>query len=163
MTVRHSFVEHFGEDQATKIEEASLTHMQSSNVAHKEDKWGSDPFQYHLLACIGSDCFTVQKNRDYHGITIPLEELRAWVLEFGDLHAFEGDLPDYLALFVGAYNSWINWEKAGVEPPADMAENDAELNRWRSMSMDEALEEMKRMAEEMMGSLNDHGDFEGEH
>jgi hypothetical protein len=28
--------------------------------------------------------------------------------------------------------------------------------------MDEALGEMKRMADEMMGTLNEHGDFEGE-
>lgn len=156
MTVRHSFVEHFGEEQAVKVEESALTHMRDVSESHKNDKWGDDPFQYHLLTCIAFDCFTKPMNREYHGITVPLDELKAWVLEYGDLYSYAGDIPDYLALMVGQYNTWINWEKAGAEPPANMASGEAELDRWRSMTASESMIEMTRLAQEI---LTDHGDY----
>lgn len=156
MTVRNSFVDHFGEEQASKVEESALMHLSHVSEGHKHDKWGDDPFQYHLLTCIAFDCFTRDKNRKYHGITVPLEELKAWALEYGDLYLYRGDIPDYLALMVGAYHPWINWKKAGEEPPANMEENESELNRWREMSFPESINEMHRLAQEILGN---HGDF----
>ena len=106
MSVRESYSLHFGEDEALRIEEASLGHLEGVGPEHKEDKWGADPFQYHLLMCIGFDCFT-PKLAKYHGITVPLEEARQWCLAYGNLAQFAGDIPDYLALMSGAYNDWI--------------------------------------------------------
>lgn len=162
MTVRDSYVEHFGEDQATKVEESALGHMRSVSDSHRDDSWGTDPFRYHLLACISFDCFTVEKNRVYHGITVPLADVRAWALEYADLHEHDGDIPDYLGFMVGAYYPWINWERAGTTPPDHWKDAESDLKEWRDKSPQEALDEMKRLAEEMIGTLNDHGDFEGE-
>jgi hypothetical protein len=119
MTIRTSFVEHFGEENATKIEEAALMHMAEGPLpvpsVHAKDDWGPDPFRYLFLTCIARDCLT--RWREWHGIKVEYEDLLAWSLEHADLHAHEGDLPDYMAALAGAYNPWINWAKAGDTEP----------------------------------------------
>ena len=162
MTIRDSYVEHFGEEQATKVEESALTHMRDVSAGHREDSWGSDPFRYHLLACISFDCFTVEKNREYHGITVPLDDVRAWALEHADLHLHDGDIPDFIAFTIGVYYSWIDWDKAGTSPPEHWRDAEAEIQVWRDRSPEEALNEMVKLAEEMIDTMNDHGDFEEE-
>lgn len=121
MTIRTSFVEHFGEENAVKVEEAALMHMAEgpavpeSLQVHAKDNWGPDPFKYLFLCCIARDCFT--RWREWHGIKAEYEDLLAWSLEYADLHNHEGDLPDYMAALAGAYNPWINWAKAGDTEP----------------------------------------------
>lgn len=121
VSVRASFVEHFGEDEAVRVEEASIGHIATppgvrqvmekvtSNYVgtHENDDWGSDPFKYHFLNCIAQRCFDVDDNRAWHGIVATEEALRMWALAHGDLAEFDGDVPDYLALMAGAYISWL--------------------------------------------------------
>lgn len=104
MSVRESFVAHFGEDQAVKVEEASLMHLQpvpwvgealamiGLDADRREMNWGSDPFKWHMRNAITHDCLT--KYRNEHGITPTTEELQAWCRLHGDLDNFDGDDPD---------------------------------------------------------------------
>lgn len=159
MTVRNQFVERFGEENATRIEEASLTHTQdpSYQSVHKDDDWGSDPFQYHLMTCVSRRCFEHQGG-ETHGFTFTREEVRQWAVEEGRLHEYDGDVPDYIGLLAGAYANWINWEQSATPMPAYWGSFEAEDARWRGMSREERTREVKNLAEEAMRMLNPHND-----
>jgi hypothetical protein len=101
MSTRKSFVEHFGEDQATKIEGAAQEHK---NGVH--DKTGSDPFRWAVAICIGFQCLEKESFRAYHGITLPFDDFKTWVIDHGDLANHDGDF-DYLAMLAGVYTDFI--------------------------------------------------------
>lgn len=104
MSVRESFVAHFGEAEATRVEEASLMHLELTPLVgeilepfgldqdRREMNWGTDPFKWHLRNAITHDCLT--KWRDSHHIHASVEELQAWCKLHGDLDNFDGDDPD---------------------------------------------------------------------
>lgn len=110
-SIRDSFVAHFGEEQATRIEEAALTHTGQAGDVHANDNWGTDPFQYMLLAVISYQCVEKPSYAEHHGITVPFDEFRAWVLAYGDLGSYDGDPPDYISLVLGIFNDWIKQEE----------------------------------------------------
>jgi hypothetical protein len=99
--IRESFVEHFGEEQAAKLEAAAVEHK---NGIHDEP--GSDFFRWAIVICIGFECFTKDRYREYHGITAPVEDVKQWVREHGDIANHDGD-ADYLSLFCGTYNEYV--------------------------------------------------------
>jgi hypothetical protein len=165
MSIRESFVEHFGEVNAVRVEEAALGHMSEGSMphlnVHADDKWGDDSFRYLFLLCIGRDCFT--RWRKWHLIDAEYEDILAWALEFADLHDHTGDLPDYMAALAGAYGPWINWSKAGQEEPEHTEEFRARNLEWAHMSDVEFaaetvvnMENLKRASEEAMRLLNEH-------
>jgi hypothetical protein len=169
MSIRESFVARFGEECATRVEEAALGHLTEGPFPHldlhADDKWGPDPFKYLFLVAIGRDCFT--RWRKYHGIDAEYEDILAWALESADLHEYQGDMPDYLALLAGAYNCWINWEKQGTSEPENTEEWRRRNLDWAHMSDVEFaaetvvnFENMRAMLEKGMKLLNPH-DEEG--
>ena len=102
MSVRASFVERFGEDQAAAIEAAAEKHENGINSVNK----GSDPFKWACLIAIGYQCAEVGSYREEHGITAPWGEVRQWLKESAELHTHNGDC-DYLALMCGKYNEYM--------------------------------------------------------
>jgi len=114
--IRATFVARFGEDQAAIIEQAAQGHY-AENLAqfinmdpplphpHETDDFGSSPFRYWFLLAIGHQCVT--RFAGDHGITVPEQDLRDWGLTDGELGDHEGDIPDYIALFVGLYRGWV--------------------------------------------------------
>ena len=101
MSVRESFVERFGEEQASLIEGAVESH--SNMIPWPQDK-GSDPFKWVVLRAIGFECVTQYK--EAHGITVDEGELRDWCLNEGNLSSHDGDF-DFLAAFAGIYEGWV--------------------------------------------------------
>lgn len=101
MSVRDSFVQKFGEDEARRLEDAASEHK---NGVH--DWTGSDPFKWVLVICIGYQCFEKPSYRTYHKIEAPYEEIRQWIKSDGHLDTHDGDC-DFLSLFVGAYNDFM--------------------------------------------------------
>jgi hypothetical protein len=179
MTIRYSFVEHFGEECASRVEEAALMHLREDLTGvHSKDKWGSDAFRHLFLVCIGRDCFT--RWREWHKIDASYEDILAWALKFANLSEHDGDLPDYMAALAGAYGPWINWEASGETEPesneywrernlrwahADEEEmariHDENLNTIREAAErinDESLNTMESAAAEGMRILNKHLD-----
>lgn len=165
MSIRESFVSHFGEDNAVRVEEAALMHMAEGPAPHldphADDSWGSDHFKYLFLVCIGRDCFT--RWRAWHTMDMSYEEVLAWALEFAELHAFDGDIPDFLALMAGAYNPWINWQRSGKDEPEDTEEFRVRNLEWANMSEVEFaarkvvdMENLKIASEKGMELLNRH-------
>jgi hypothetical protein len=104
-TSRELFVKRFGEDQAASIERACAYHKTES--IHLGENEGNDPFRYALLMVIASGCLKTKANAEYHSITISPTDFKDWCLEQGDIAHYQGPIPDYLALFFGAYNSYI--------------------------------------------------------
>jgi hypothetical protein len=173
MTIRDSFAETFGEDMAVKVEEAALLHLNEFTVAmkragiliegmpelpdaHADDNWGSDPFRYLFMVCIGRDCFRIGGDHDF---TMSEGDVRLWSREHADLLSFDGDPPDYIALMVGAYYGYIDWEKAaeaGIAPPEHWAEHDAETQRRVNMTAEERTQDLGSMLDEGIKILNDH-------
>jgi len=105
-SVRESFVEHFGEDQARAIEAACALHKAES--IHSKDGMGDDPFKYAVLMCIGYNCVKYGKS---HGITISPTDFKRWCLEHGDLASYKGPIPDYISLFAGVYDEYFPSEE----------------------------------------------------
>lgn len=120
--IRRTFVARFGADEARRIENAAQSHYAQDEVMltiaipdilgeealptpHGNDHFGSSPFRYWFLLAIGKQCVT--KYRKFHGITTPEDELRAWALAEGELSEHDGDIPDFIGLFVGSYADWI--------------------------------------------------------
>jgi hypothetical protein len=103
-SVRGSFVEHFGEDQAALLESAANQH---DNEIHPNR--GSDPFKWACLICIGYDC--VKRCAEYHGLSVDPEEFRTWCVEHGELASHDGDC-DFLSLATGEYASFVKMEEA---------------------------------------------------
>jgi hypothetical protein len=162
MTVRDSFVAHFGEANATRVEEASLGHINdlSNGDVHKDDSMGTDPFQYALLNCVSRDCFTQWS--DYHGFQgMPIEDVRTWAITHAHLHEFDGDIPDYLGLFAGAYHPWLNWEEMGQEMPTWAQTAADNQSRWEKMPTEQLIQELQTLAAEGMRLLNHHDPKEG--
>lgn len=107
---RDSFVARFGEDDAARIEAAAESHLTEwESGIHDDDDRGEDPFQYLFLTAIAWEC--VSRYREPHGIVATTEAMRDWALTEGNLGAFTGTPPDYLALFCGAYTDWIKEEE----------------------------------------------------
>lgn len=127
MTIRTSFVETFGEENATRVEEAAISHLGGPFDIHSNDKWGDDPFQYLFMVCISRDCLT--RWRSHHGIDASYEDILAWALENANLHEYSGDIPDYMAIILGAYSPWINWEKSDTSEPEG-------TDGWRKRNLD---------------------------
>lgn len=118
-SIRVAFAARFSEETAFKVETASLLHSQAEanivdelfkNAGHRSDDWGSDPFRYHLLNCIGHECFEVGVYRSYHGfddIQESFSDIHAWVVGYARLDLFDGDHPDRLSLALGVYDGWM--------------------------------------------------------
>lgn len=104
MSPRESFVELFGEQQASAIEAAAEGHK---NGVH--DKKGSDPFKWACLIAIGYQC--VEKFGQSHGITVPFDEFKAWAIEHGEFASHDGDF-DYISAFCGHYNEYMQKAQA---------------------------------------------------
>lgn len=101
MTIRTAFAEKFGEDQAAAVVAAAEGHR---NGVH--DDPGSDYFKWALCIAIGHECITEPRYRDEHGITAPVDDLKAWIKAEADLGSHDGDM-DYLAAIAGAYDEYL--------------------------------------------------------
>lgn len=145
MSIRESFVSMFGEDQAVRIEEAALQHMNGMGQVHSQDSWGSDPFRYMILGAIGWECVT--RFAEFHGITIDPVAFQLWVLDHADLHEHDGDMPDYLSLMAGAYLGWINWAKAGIELPRAWLAQAGEQEENANLTLEEVTETIKNLTQ----------------
>lgn len=99
MTIGTAFAERFGEDQASAIMAAAEQHQ---NGVH--DNRGSDPFKWAILIAVGHECMS--RYASEHGITVDIDEVKAWCVERADLGSHDGDC-DYLALLCGAYEGWL--------------------------------------------------------
>lgn len=105
-TIRQSFVDRFGEEDAQKIEDAGNAHLGADvGSIHDGDDRGSSEFRYLFLTAIGYEC--VSRFREDHGIEATTEDMREWALEHGQLGEHDGDVPDYLAVLAGAYQGWL--------------------------------------------------------
>lgn len=102
MSVRESFVEIFGKEQAHRIELAANEHSNDVNSTSK----GADPFKWAVLVCIGYECVSRPSFAQYHQITIGQDKFKEWCLEHGELGTHDGD-SDYLALFCGTYEPYL--------------------------------------------------------
>jgi hypothetical protein len=97
-----AFGEKFGFEQVDKIVSAAVEH---NNEIHSHI--GSDIFVWALAIAVGYSCLEVTAFREYHGITVPVDDLRSWVLANGALDHFDGT-PDFLGLILGAYDSRVS-------------------------------------------------------
>jgi hypothetical protein len=155
-TVRLSFVQHFGEEAAVKIEEASLGHQNDDPMNHANDNWGDDPFQYHLMNAISHEC--LGRWAKWHGIDLDEAEVKRWCLEYGNLHDYNGDVPDYIAFFAGAYGPWINWERAGTEIPEAWAGFEDDQKEFHALNEEERLAALQEMTQKAMKMLDIHNE-----
>lgn len=108
MSLRDQFVAEFGEPAAVALEKACDGHMAEAGSLHANDDRGSEPFRYVLLACIGYQCLVIERFRQHHDIRPSKESLQSWIVENAKLEEHVGDLPDYLAMVVGAFNPWLS-------------------------------------------------------
>lgn len=102
MNTRQSYVNRFGESEATAIERAAAHH---ANGINDRDK-GSDSFRWAITVCIGYECFTNEEYRNYHGINASADNIKGWIREHGELNKHDRDV-DYLCLFVGGYSEYM--------------------------------------------------------
>jgi hypothetical protein len=100
MTTRTSFVETFGEEEATRVEDAAESHLEDFYSTR-----GSDYFRWCICICLGFQCMEVDRYREYHGIIAPWSALKTWVKEHGDLANHDGDV-DTLAYGSGVYEEY---------------------------------------------------------
>ena len=101
-SIRESFVEHFCEEEATKLEIAALGHANGVNSQNK----GSDSFKWVVLICLGYQCVELEGYREYHKITTDWDDFKKWVKQHANLDKHDGDC-DYLALFSGVYDEFV--------------------------------------------------------
>jgi hypothetical protein len=94
--IREKFVAAFGEDQASALIRAAEEHENGVNSANK----GSDPFKWALLICIGYECISRDRFREYHGITASWEQLRQWIKDHAD-----SELTTEIAISLGIMRS----------------------------------------------------------
>lgn len=115
MSSRESFVRWFGESQARHVENAGEMHLSplllpgisfNLNDAHVNDDRGSDPFRYLFIACIANCCFD-ERYADFHGITVNEQAAKDWCIDQDLVRGHDGDIPDYFAALVGAYDDWM--------------------------------------------------------
>ena len=104
MSIRDSFVEEFGEEQARCIEAAANHH----NYVGMYNNKGSDPFKWAILVCISYQCMEIEEYRNNHGITVPFEQLQNWAVTKGNLNKYDGDY-DSLSMLAGIYNKWLKY------------------------------------------------------
>lgn len=107
---RSKFVKAFGEEQTAAIEAAAEMHWSETNGGNK----GPDPFKWVLLIAIGYGCIKKERFREYHGITVPYDDLKSWIIESADLDSHVGD-SDYLAMFCGTYNEFVKPKERTVD------------------------------------------------
>ena len=104
--LRASFVARFGEDEATRLEDAAALHEQDGNDPFRSvdtDAEGHDPFADVLVVAIGFEC--VGRFAGYHGIVTLEEDIREWCIEHRALE--DANLGrDWLSHLSGAYESW---------------------------------------------------------
>lgn len=100
---RMEFVLKFGEEQANAIEEAARSHNGDTIVRLSNS---NDYFLACLLRCIDFRCIEEERFRNHHGITVPYEDIKNWVLEKDRFASFEGEIPP-LPLLTGRYDSWL--------------------------------------------------------
>lgn len=106
-STEHSFLERFGLTNLLRLREAAKMHFNEFE-SHDRDTFGSDPFKYDLLLVIGSECISRPSFYEYHAFEdLDPEEFRLWCLENADLGNHDGSVPNYLALYTGAYNPFI--------------------------------------------------------
>lgn len=101
MSVRESFEQRFGSEQADALVSAAEQH---DNDVHSNR--GSDPFKWAVLIAIGYQCVEIDEYRDSHGITVPWDDFRDWAKTDADLASHDGDC-DYLSLMCGKYNEYM--------------------------------------------------------
>ena len=99
--VKASFVARFGEAEARRLEVAAEKH---NNDVHNNK--GTDPFKWVLLICIGYECFTKDRYREYHGILTPSDDIKRWARDHAELDSHDGDC-DYLSIFCGTYAEYV--------------------------------------------------------
>lgn len=104
MSVRESYVQTFGEQEAAALEAAAEEHK---NGVH--DEYGTDPFRWAVVIAIGYQCAEVPQYRNHHGIKAPWEDIRQWIIDHGDLANHDGDV-DYLSLMAGKYTEYVEVE-----------------------------------------------------
>lgn len=100
--IRASFVEHFGEDEASRIEGAANLHANGINSRNE----GLDPFRWAICITIGYECWTRPRFREWHGFTASIADLKRWVKEHGHLANHDGD-SDFLAGAAGCYEEYL--------------------------------------------------------
>lgn len=103
VSVRASFVEHFGEEQARALEEACNNHL---DLMGCNTNRGSDPFKYVIIVVIGFSCVEKEEYRKIHGITISFDEFKEWVKNYGNLITHDGDW-DELSVIDDTYVEYI--------------------------------------------------------
>jgi hypothetical protein len=104
MSIRKSFVEHFGEENALAMEHAAQEH---ENGLHPNK--GSDPFKRVLMLTISYECASKPNYASYHGITAEWEKVHQWIIDRADIASYDGDV-DMLAALSGAYNQYVGEE-----------------------------------------------------
>ena len=102
MSIRESFVEHFGEDQAVAIERAAKEHGTEIGATDR----GSDPFKWAICICIGFECMSAEGYREYHGITAPWDKIDGWIKLHANLAEHDGDI-DCLGALAGCYDAYM--------------------------------------------------------
>jgi hypothetical protein len=107
LSVRASFVEHFGKEQARALERACNSHLDLMGCNINR---GSDPFKYVIIVVIGFSCVEEEEYRKKHGIIISFDEFKEWVKRHGNLASHDGDW-DELSVIDGTYKEYINDRK----------------------------------------------------
>jgi hypothetical protein len=102
VSIRESFVERFGADQAVAVFRAAEEHGNGINNGNL----GTDPFKWAITICLGYECMSKEGYREHHGITASWDEIDQWIKDEADLASHDGDM-DYLALFAGVYKDYI--------------------------------------------------------
>ena len=101
--IREKFVKDWGEELAKKIEEAANCHRNGIN-----DQNIGEPFQWALLICIGYECLSNKKYREFHNIPdINWRKLKKWIRDNAELESYKGDL-DWVSFICGKYNYYIS-------------------------------------------------------
>lgn len=103
MSIRDSFVERFGAQEAAAIEAAAELHR---SELLEGGKYGSDPFRDAIVITIGFQCLSRASFRRYHGIKTPWKELREWIKTEAHLAKHDGPI-DWLAYGAGLYKGLI--------------------------------------------------------
>ncbi len=104
--IERKFIKDWGEELAEKVWRAANSHANEVNSKNK----GSDPFKWALLICIGYQCLKKPEYRKYHGIErLNWRKMKKWIKDNAELSTHDGDV-DYLTLFAGGYNYFINKE-----------------------------------------------------
>ena len=102
MSVRESFANKFGEEQALAVEAAAEEHRNGLNDRNK----GSDPFKWVISIALGYQCMELDGYREYHNITANWDEIKTWIKEECHLETHDGDC-DLLGAFCGCYDEFL--------------------------------------------------------